>query len=64
MHAAVGDQLKVKSHHVGVVERSGVVVEVRGDQGGPPYLVRWEHGEESLFFPGADTVVEHSRASG
>jgi hypothetical protein len=25
----------------------------------PPYLVRWQDGHESLFFPSSDTLVEH-----
>ena len=27
--------------------------------GGPPYLVRWDDGHESLSFPGSDSTVEH-----
>jgi len=33
-----------------------------GDQGGPPYLIRWEDGHQSVFFPSADTLVEHHPA--
>jgi Domain of unknown function (DUF1876)/Domain of unknown function (DUF1918) len=37
-----------------------VVVSVRNADGSPPYLVRWaDTGDESLVFPGADTVVRH-----
>ena len=36
-----------------------VIVEVHGETGAPPYLIRWSDGHESLFFPSADTVVEH-----
>jgi len=60
MRAAVGDRLVVRGHHVGDHERVALVLAVEGDDGGPPYLVRWDDDEhESTFFPGSDTVVEH-----
>jgi hypothetical protein len=59
MKAQVGDELIVKGLHVGNPDRRGVITEVRGKDGGPPYLVRWSDGHESSFFPSADTVVEH-----
>jgi hypothetical protein len=32
-----------------------------GDDGGPPYRVRWgsDGGHETLFFPGPDATVHH-----
>ena len=59
MKAQVGDELIVKGLHVGNPDRRGVITEVRGKGGGPPYLVRWSDGHESSFFPSSDTVVEH-----
>jgi hypothetical protein len=59
MKAKVGDELVVKGHHVGDKERRGVITGVRGEDDGPPYLVRWDDGHESTFFPSSDTVVEH-----
>lgn len=59
MKARVGDELIVKGQHVGDADRRGVITEVRGEDGGPPYLVRWSDGHESAFFPFAGTVVEH-----
>jgi Domain of unknown function (DUF1918) len=59
MKARVGDELVVKGLHVGDAERRGVITEVRGASGAPPYLVRWGDGHESSFFPSSDTVVEH-----
>ena len=52
MKAQVGDELVVKGRHVGDHDRTGVIIEVRGEAGGPPYLVRWSDGHESSFFPG------------
>lgn len=58
MQAKVGDRLVVHGPHVGDHERDGEILEVRGAQGGPPYLVRWaENGHEALVFPGPGMEV-------
>ncbi|GAB3140774.1 DUF1918 domain-containing protein [Microbispora hainanensis] len=57
MHATVGDRLVVHGAVVGDHEKHGVIVEVRGPEGGPPFLVRYEDGHEALVFPGPDAVV-------
>jgi uncharacterized protein DUF1918 len=62
MRAAVGDELVVRGHHVGDEDRKGVIVEVHGDQGEPPYLIQWEDGHRSTFFPSSDTLAERRRA--
>jgi hypothetical protein len=51
--------LRVHSKVVGARDRVGEIVEVRGSEGGPPYLVRFPDGHETLVFPGPDSVVEH-----
>jgi hypothetical protein len=57
MHAAVGDRILVHGRTVGAADRRGEIVEVRGDNGGPPYLVRFADGHEGLIFPGSDCEV-------
>jgi hypothetical protein len=59
MKAQVGDELMVKGRHVGDFDRKGVIIEVRGEGGAPPYLVRWSDGHESSFYPTTATVAEH-----
>ena len=59
MHAKVGDWLHMYGRTVGVRDRMAEVVDVRGQDGGPPYLVRFADGHESLVYPGPDCVVEH-----
>jgi hypothetical protein len=54
MQAKVGDRLVVEGHTVGSARREGEVIEVRGEDGAPPYVVRWDDGHEGLTFPGAD----------
>ncbi len=60
MQAQVGDKLHVHGKVVGQQEQVVEVLEVRGDGGAPPYLVRHADGHEALLFPGADTSVEHA----
>ncbi|CAA9351424.1 MAG: hypothetical protein AVDCRST_MAG72-1447 [uncultured Nocardioidaceae bacterium] len=57
MRARVGDRLVVESRAVDVPRRDGEVVEVHGEDGAPPYLVRWSDGHEGLTFPGPDAHV-------
>ena len=58
MYAKVGDKIVVRGNRVAEPERDAVVVEVRGSDGAPPYVVRWSDGHEGLYFPGPDAVVE------
>ncbi|MEU4802026.1 DUF1918 domain-containing protein [Actinosynnema sp. NPDC023587] len=58
MHAIVGDRLHVHSRAVGLDERVGEILEVRGTEGAPPYLVRFPDGYEGLVYPGPDSLVE------
>jgi hypothetical protein len=52
--------LVIKGHRVGEPDRDAEILAVRGDNGGPPYVVRWsDDGREGLFFPGSDAYVEH-----
>ena len=59
MQPAVGDRLVVESSKVGSPRREGEIIEVRGPDGGPPYLVRWSDGHEGLSYPGPDAHVTH-----
>lgn len=56
MEAQVGDRIVIHSLHVGEPPRDGEIIEVRGPDGGPPYLVRWSDGHESLVYPGPGTA--------
>ena len=63
MYADKGDRLVVHSQHLDGPVRDGEIVDVRGPEGSPPFLVRWsDTGHESLIFPGPDASVEHSGA--
>ncbi|MEH6373634.1 DUF1918 domain-containing protein [Streptomyces sp. KLMMK] len=58
MHAKVGDRVRIKARAVGMPDQTGEIVEVRGSEGAPPYLVRFANGHESLVYPGPDSVIE------
>jgi hypothetical protein len=58
MRAESGDHIVVHGRKVGDPDRSGVIVDVRGDNGAPPYIVRWDgDAGEHLLFPGTDAVI-------
>jgi hypothetical protein len=59
MRAQVGDRLHVHGRTVGQPEHLAEIIEIRGQDGEPPYLVRHQDGHEALVFPGADALVEH-----
>lgn len=60
MRAAKGDRIIIRGHRVGEPDRDCEVLEVRGEDGGAPYVVRWgDSGHETLFFPGSDAVLQH-----
>jgi Domain of unknown function (DUF1918) len=57
VHAKTGDRIVVESAHVGQARREGEVLEVM--PGEPEherqhYLVRWDDGHESIYFPSND----------
>ena len=58
MRATVGDRLHVHAAHVGEMDRTGEIIEVKGPAGTPPYLVRFADGHQGLVFPGPDAVIE------
>lgn len=60
MQASIGDRIVIRGHRIGEPVRDCEVLEVRGADGAPPYVVRWgDDGHETLFFPGPDADVEH-----
>ena len=62
MHAVVGDRLHVRGRVVGTPDELSTIIEIRGPDGGPPYLIRHDDGHEALVFPGTDASVEHPQS--
>lgn len=60
LHARPGDRLVVRRHRVGEPDRDAEILEVRGAEDGPPFLVRWsDSGHTGLYFPSSDAFVRH-----
>ncbi|MGZ6976381.1 MAG: DUF1918 domain-containing protein [Acidimicrobiia bacterium] len=64
MRAVVGDRSAIKGHHVGDPDRNAVILEVRGEDGGPPWMVRWsDDGPQGLFLPARTPSWSTSRGT-
>jgi hypothetical protein len=68
MKAHVGDYLVVKGTTTERHEQHAEIIQVRSEDGSPPYVVRWQgSGHEATVYPGPDAVVvsaaEHAEAS-
>lgn len=61
MKASQGDQLLVHSRTVEETDRRGTILEVRGTDGDPPFLVRFDDGHERLVFPAGNCEVVPQR---
>ncbi|MGW4331158.1 DUF1918 domain-containing protein [Nocardia sp. NPDC004573] len=58
MYAKVGDWLIVEGRNLGGSVRHGLIEEVHGTDGTPPYMVHWtDTGHRALTFPGPDAHV-------
>lgn len=55
--AKPGDVIEVEAHKVGAAHRKGEILEVLGEPGHEHYLVRWEDGTETVFYPSNDAHV-------
>jgi hypothetical protein len=65
MYAHVGDHIHVNGGRVGAPVRDGTIVEVRGSNGAPPYLVHWASSHNlALVYPGPDAQVGQFPAGG
>ena len=55
--AQIGDRLVVPARVRDGKARVGVVVEVLGAEGLPPFSVRWEDGSQTLVYPSSAAHV-------
>jgi len=55
-----GDVIAISGHRVGERERLGEIVKVLGAPDHIHYLVRWDDGSESVFYPGSDATIRSS----
>ena len=60
-----GDVIVVESEKVGQPTRSGEILKVSGEGDLVHYLVRWDNGHESTYFPsGAAVTFKHRQPAG
>ena len=58
MRANIGDWLVVEGRAVGGTVRHGLIEEIHGADGEPPFFVHWtDTGHRALVFPGPDSYV-------
>ena len=57
MRARPGDRIVLAASHVGEPTRDGKVLEARGADGGPPFVVEWSDGHTGLIYPGPGSVL-------
>lgn len=63
MQAKRGDRILIHGQRVGDPDRKGIIIDVRGADGAPPYVVEWADQEgEHLFFPGPDAMIRPGRS--
>jgi len=55
--AEVGSIVVIAGHHVGEHERTGEIVQLLGEPPHERYVVRWDDGRESVFYPGSDATI-------
>jgi Domain of unknown function (DUF1876)/Domain of unknown function (DUF1918) len=57
MRARVGDRIILAAEHIDEPTRDGEILEIRGSEGAPPYVVRWSNGHTGLIYPGPGAVL-------
>ena len=57
MEAKIGDEIVIDARETGGSRREGEVLEVRRAGDVLHYVVRWDDGHESVFYPGSDAHV-------
>jgi uncharacterized protein DUF1918 len=58
--AEVGSIVVIAGHHVGEHERTGEIVQLLGEPPHERYVVRWDDGRESVFYPGSDATIRRA----
>lgn len=60
LHARPGDKLVIRRRRVGEPDRDAEILETKGPDGAPPYVVRWaDDGRVGYLIPGSDAFVVH-----
>jgi hypothetical protein len=58
MKATPGDWLMIEGTHLNDRKRHGLILEVHGPDGAPPYLVRWDDSDtETVVIPSSGAHI-------
>lgn len=58
LRAKNGDRLVIRGHRVGESQKTADIIEVLGEDGAPPYVVRWiDDGRVTRIYPSSDAYV-------
>jgi hypothetical protein len=60
MNANVGDHLVLRGHGSNGSDLRGEIVEILGEDGAPPYVVRWSYGYTTLFIASPDAFIDRA----
>jgi Domain of unknown function (DUF1918) len=58
MNANVGDHLVLRGHGSHGDDLRGEIVDIVGERGSPPYVVRWPNGYSTLFIASPDAYID------
>jgi hypothetical protein len=58
MKAKPGDRIIIAPPRIETPVREGEILETRGPDGTPPFLVLWTDGHEGLLFPGPGSILQ------
>ncbi len=64
MRANVGDRVLIRGRVVGMPQRSGEIIGVRGNAEEPLLVVRYDDGHDGILVPGSDCEIRHAAESG
>ena len=65
MRAVTGDLLLLKDLKTGALVRDGRILDVRGDELSPSYLVRWsDTGDVELYIADESSYIHHFESGG
>lgn len=60
MKAKPGDRIICQPNTVGAPPREGEIKDT-GPDGQPPFEVRWNGGNQTIFTPGSDALIQRKR---
>lgn len=60
VQTVVGDRIRIHGRVVGAVERTGEVIEIRGEADRTLLVVRYDDGHEAILSPGSDCEITHA----